>query len=168
MDSLEWLQNEGHRSTFDMLWKAMDKLTIKEVKEYLRDEVVTDERDEAIMMHRLRNLRDTKEVFALYDPSFTPDMLIWDYGRIINLCRGCYDAGYLDAEFALDTIVNCGAVLKKTYSSWRHLSLSYQFTRFIWKGFDDELFIEGLAAMEMLLMNAGSPWVTLGWAEEVV
>jgi hypothetical protein len=168
MESLKWLMEEGHQEQFDMLWNIYGKLPMKEVKNYLRESVAIDIRDEAIMMQRLRNLRDAKETFLLTDPSFAPNMLIWDYSRIINLCRGSFDAGYLSAEVALEHIMRSAALIRKKYSSWRELSLSYQFARFIWKGFDEELFVEGYTAMQFLLINAGSPWVTLKWDEDIV
>lgn len=168
VDSIQWLQNEGHRSMFNMLWTAVSSLSIKEVKDYIRDHVVSDEVDEAIMLQRLRNLRDTREAFSLLDATFKPNMLIWDYARIINLCRCGFDAGYLSREEALETVMSCGTLIAQAYTSWRHLSLSYQFARFMWRGFDEELFIEGYTGMEVLLRNAGSPWVTLQWDQKNV
>jgi hypothetical protein len=151
-----------------MLWNVLSKMPINEVKNYLREEVVTDVRDEAIMMQRLRNLRDAREAFLLLDAAFHPNMMIWNHSRIINLCLGSYDAGYLSAEVAMEHIMRSAAQIRKSYNSWQELSLSYQFARFIWKGFDEEMFIEGYTGMQCLLINAGSPWVTLKWDEVIV
>ncbi len=50
-------------------------------------------------------MRDALELFQeqkLIAPDFQPEMLIWDYARVINLSRGGVDAGYISKEEALE------------------------------------------------------------------
>jgi len=56
-------------------------------------------------------------------------MLIWNYARIINMTRGSIDAEYLSREEALDIIMRCANPIRNMYTSWKQLSLSYQFAR---------------------------------------
>jgi hypothetical protein len=88
-------------------------------------------------------------------------MLIWDYARIINISRGCYDAGYFSQEEALDVIMRAAKLIRESYKSWRQLSISYQFARYFWRGIDEDIFRKLLAGMHLLLIHSNSPWVTL-------
>ena len=43
-----------------------------------------------------------------------PEMLIWDYARIINMTRGSFDAEYLSREEALDVMSEINAMSHKS------------------------------------------------------
>jgi hypothetical protein len=168
LETINWMFEEGHRLQFDFFWQAMNIVSIKETKEFLWEHIVKDENEEAIAFHRLRNLRHGLDVFKqfnLFDTDTIPNMLIWDFARIINLSRGCYDAGYFSREEALELIMNTVGPIRKTYKSWRQLSISYQFARYFWRGIDERIFKELLAGMHLLLTHRNSPWVTLKWED---
>jgi len=169
--TIEWLFSEGHRMEFDILWQAVNMVTMEECKAFLRDTYEDNDKAEAIALHRLRNLRDALEVFKqhnLFEQSTLPNMLAWDFCRIINLSRGCFDAGYLTREEALGYIMRSARELRKTYTGWKQISISYQFARYIWRGIDIELFNQFLKNMQVLLTDPNSPWVLLKWDDGVV
>lgn len=168
LDTINWLFNEGHRMQFDIYWQAMNIISDEETIEFLWKNLVKDKNEEISALHRLRCLRQGLDVFKyfnLFDSDVIPSMLIWDYGKIINLTRGCYDAEYFSREEALDYIMRCAEPIRKTYNSWRQLSISYQFARYFWRGIDEEIFKKLLAGMHLLLTQSNSPWVKLKWDE---
>jgi hypothetical protein len=90
----------------------------------------------------------------------TPNMLIWDLGRLINIARFAFDAGLIDRKTALAYLKDAALLVKDAYKSWKELSVGYQFGRAVWGGIDEEYetLTEG---MEQLLTEEDSPWVTL-------
>ncbi|NLR80232.1 DUF1266 domain-containing protein [Chitinophaga eiseniae] len=166
VDMLNWLRESGHRIEYDIIWQAINMVSMKESKAFLREYIASNELEEAVVMERLRNTRDALELFKerkLIDKSLQPDMLIWDFARIINLSRAGYDAGYLTYEAALDYMMQCVPLIKRSYTSWRHLSLSYQFARCVWNGVEMGSFETLHANMEYLLLAPESPWKRLSF-----
>lgn len=165
-DMFSWLQESGHRLEYGMILQAINTVSIKESKAFLREYIVANELEEAVVMERLRNTRDALELFRerhLIGGEIEPDMLIWDYARIINLARAGFDAGYISYEQALEQIMACAPAIKRSYTSWKHLSLSYQFARCVWNGVEEDSFQAFQNNMEYLLNTPGSPWVELSW-----
>ena len=166
LDTIDWLFREGHRIQFDIIWQAMNAISIKESKAFLREHVAANQMEEETALQRLRNMRDALELFhqhGLIGKDTQPDMLIWDYARIINLTRGSFDAGYLTREEALNIIMRCVDPIRKMYTSWKQLSVSYQFARCVWNGIDEEVFEDMMAGMQVLLTDANSPWVKMSF-----
>ncbi|MDF2186802.1 DUF1266 domain-containing protein [Paraflavitalea sp. CAU 1676] len=165
-ETIEWLFTEGHRIQFDIIWQAMNTVSIKESKAFLRDHVVKDEMEEETALQRLRNMRDALELFQerkLISKDTQPEMLIWDFARIINLSRGSFDAGYLTQGEAMGYILRCVGPIRSMYNSWKQLSVSYQFARCVWNGIDEEEFVDMMEGMNLLLTDANSPWVKMPW-----
>jgi hypothetical protein len=163
-ETLAWLQESGHRIEYDIIWQAINAVSMKESKAFLRDHIATNELEEAVVMERLRNTREALELFRerkLTTENLQPDMLIWDFGRIINLSRSGYDAGYITYEQAQEYIQACVPLVKRTYTSWKHLSVSYQFARCVWNGVEMGSFEILRNNMEYLLATPESPWVRL-------
>lgn len=166
LENIDWLFSEGHRIEYDIIWQAMNTISIKESKAFLREHVVKNEMEEEVALKRLRNMRDALELFnehELIGKGTQPEMLIWDYARIINLTRGSFDAGYLTREESLDIIMRCVEPIRNIYSSWKQLSVSYQFARCVWNGIEEGNFEDMMDNMQMLLTNADSPWVKMSW-----
>lgn len=170
LEMIEWLFTEGHRIQYDLIWQAMNSISMKETKEFLREHVATNEEEAELALHRLRNMRDALERFQeqkLIAPDFQPEMLIWDYARVINLSRGGVDAGYISKEEALEIIDRCIEPIRKMYSSWKQLSVSYQFARYVWSDLEEDDCKEMMENMEILLTDPESPWVKMKWDEAI-
>jgi hypothetical protein len=115
-------------------------------------------------------MRDALELFQeqkLIAPDFQPEMLIWDFAMVINLSRGGVDAGYITKEEALEIIDRCIDPVRKMYSSWKQLSVSYQFARYVWSDLEEEDCKEMMENMEILLTDPESPWVKMKWDEAI-
>lgn len=170
LEMIQWLFAEGHRIQYDLIWQALNTVSMKESKEFLRQHVATNEEEAELALKRLRNMRDALELFQehkLIAPGFQPEMLIWDYARVINLSRAGVDAGYISKEEALEIIDKCIDPVKKMYSSWKQLSVSYQFARYVWSDLQEEDCMEMMENMEVLLTDPESPWVKLKWDEPI-
>ncbi|MBO9631525.1 MAG: DUF1266 domain-containing protein [Chitinophagaceae bacterium] len=169
-EMIQWLFTEGHRIQYDLIWQALNTVSMKESKEFLRQHVATNEEEAELALRRLRNMRDALELFQehkLIAPDFQPEMLIWDYARVINLSRAGVDAGYISKEEALEIIDKCIDPVRKMYSSWKQLSVSYQFARYVWSDLQEEDCMEMMENMEVLLTDPESPWVKLKWDEPI-
>lgn len=166
LETIEWLREEGHRLQYDTICQALNTVSMKESKEFLRAYAIANEQDEEMVMGRLRNTRDALELFRkeqLIGNATQPDTLIWDYARIINLSRAGYDAEYIDRAEALELIMGCVSAVKSSYHSWKEMSVSYQFARCVWNGVDIDSFQALRAGMDTLLNHEDSPWVLLPW-----
>jgi hypothetical protein len=109
------------------------------------------------------NLKEAKKIFKKDKliGDAVPNMIIWDLGRLINVCRFCFDAGYADRKTALSYIKEAALLIKKNYKSWKDLSIGYQFGRAVWGGLEEyDALKEG---MEQLLTEKDSPWVTMAF-----
>lgn len=165
-EQIAHLKEAGHRIEYDVIWQALNTVSIKESKAFLKQYVAEAGLDEDTVLEHMRNTRDALDLFKeneLITDDLQPEMLIWDFGRIINLSRGGYDAGYLTREQAMDHIMFCVPAIQRVYTSWKHLSVSYQFARCVWNGVDENDMETFLENMETLLTDARSPWVTLPW-----
>jgi hypothetical protein len=166
LDNIDWLFREGHRIEYDIIWQAMNAVSIKESKAFIREHVVKNQMEEEVAMKRLRNMRDALELFhqhELIGKDTQPEMLIWDYARIVNLTRGSFDAGYLTREEALEIIMRVVEPIRKMYTSWKQLSVSYQFARCVWNGMEEGDFEDMMENMQLLLTDPESPWVKMSW-----
>ncbi len=166
LENIDWLFREGHRIEYDIIWQAMNTVSIKESKAFLREYVVKNQMEEEVALTRLRNMRDALELFhqhELIGKDTQPEMLIWDYARIINLTRASFDAGYLSREEALDIIMRCVEPIRKMYTSWKQLSVSYLFARCVWNGIEEDSFDDMMDNMQVLLTDVDSPWVKMNW-----
>ena len=108
-----------------------------------------------------KNFEKAKTLFlrdGLLDDG-VPNMRAWDLGRLVNVSRLAFDAGIITRQEALKYLREAALLAKKEYTSWKDLSIGFQFARAVRGGPDgyDE-FKEG---MEELLTEEDSPWVTL-------
>lgn len=164
IDTIARLQKTGHRQQFKIIAQAYTILDAKEGKRYLREDLAG-VMDEEIAVERLRNLRDGLEQFVtdglLSSEKKVPDMMIWDFARIINIARAGFDSGYLEREEALAAITDAATKIRAAYGSWKEMSVAYQFARYVWTG--DDTYTQMKANMEVLLSDPESPWVTIMW-----
>ncbi len=166
-EMIAWLKESGHRLEYDTICQALNTVSVKESKAFLREYAAANKLEEAVVLDRMRNTRDALELFrgkGLIAQDAQPEMLIWDFGRIINLSRAGFDAGYLSHGEALEHIMHCAPTIKRIYASWKDLSLSYQFARCVWNGVDADDFELFQENMKQLLWKEHSPWVVLPWS----
>jgi hypothetical protein len=90
-------------------------------------------------------------------------LLGWDLGRLINVARAAYTAGWIDESTAWAHIMPAARRLQQSYSSWDELSQNYLLGRRYWAG-GDQTQAKFDAAAEWLRFSPQSPWQRLAWS----
>lgn len=92
------------------------------------------------------------------------NLLSWDCGRYVNLCRKGTVVNYISEKEAWDFMKRFALKAQKTYSSWREYGLAYAVGRQYWQGLLTKDYAdEQLTLIKSLLVNENSPWVMLDW-----
>jgi hypothetical protein len=94
-------------------------------------------------------------------------LLAWDYGRLINVGRFCYTAGYLSEGLVWERIMVVARRLQMSYTSWEELGQQYGLGWQYWKN-GQALQTRQLKAQQWLLTNPNSPWIQLSWQTALV
>jgi hypothetical protein len=153
MDSLLWLDNEGHRRDFKQWGEKIQTLTKDEYEKLLIENQNND-----------KTLNKIKVAAAYYKILGDKSLLGWDYGRYISLCRWGYLAGYLSEEEAWQKIMPVARLLQSKFDSWQDLGQNHLIGRYFWsykQAKQDSWKFED-AYMRLLDMPS-SPWNRLPW-----
>jgi hypothetical protein len=121
METLTWLQFEGHRSEFDELARRVDSMN------ELQFTTAT-----AALPKDGPEQRRLKVVRRNYRALGKKGILAWDLVRYIALCRWGYLAGYLTETEAWDRIMPAALRLQQTFSSWTGLQSDFLIGREFW------------------------------------
>ncbi len=161
LDTIAYLENGGHRERFFIVNNALQMKSTAEAKKFLNENI----EDYDTAMEWFHNMRNAYEQFTAdgllpANPDF-PNMMAWDFVRIINLCRNGFDAKYLTEKEALEIIMKTARTIQPCFNSWKELSVSYQFGRYVWGGDDQYEILKD--EMNDLLTDPKSPWVVLDW-----
>jgi hypothetical protein len=150
-ESLAWLEEGGHRKSFNELGETIFGLTEEQYKSIVN----TSNQD-------LRN--KISVVKQYYHELGGKSILGWDYTRYICLCRWGYLAGYITEEEAWGKILPAAKMLQKKFDSWEDLGQNYLIGRKFWSYtqtkeggqlYDD--------AFQRLLDMRSSPWNIYPW-----
>lgn len=156
LETLEWLDETGHRHNFEQVIDTYFTLSPSK-----KEEVILEDGEISIFEKIKQARKQFVEDGLLEAEQPIPNTTIWDYARMINLCRFGLDYGYLTEEEASGIILYAAKKIKPFYNSWKELGTAYVFSRCIWNGLTDyEEWKEGL---NILLSDTKSPWVTLNW-----
>lgn len=107
------------------------------------------------------NIRAAMALFmkdGMINAASVPNMLIWDLGRLVTVCRLAFDAGFLSRDETMQYLRELAPKVQATYKSWREMSVAYQFGRAVWGGVDEDEYNAMKGNMEFLLKSAESPW----------
>lgn len=119
--TLEWVLEEGHRTEFAELGKALaEDLQMDELEEedylayilYISD--LTEEEAQEMV-----------DAYVIYRDYGEHAIDAWDYCRALNLLSFYYVAGYYTEEEALDRSLEIAKEFQAMYSSWDELVDSY-------------------------------------------
>ncbi len=157
MSTVSWLEEKGHRHYFDAIWKVMDDApAIKKLHDYSKSR--GDATDITWYAENIaagyRFLREA----GCFASGRKTDVLTWDLGRAIGLCRWGYDLQYLDEGEALLHIRRLGRRLRSHYASWENLSENFLLGHVMWCGrLNDLAHLHG--EHRTLLTAPSSTWV---------
>lgn len=104
LDTLTWLQQEGHRQAFQAKLR----------KEPAR----------------------WQQVFAANQfITYSADLQVgaWDYGRLVNVARWCYDCQYLSWDQAWPFIAQGNELALREYASWQSFANGFLAGRVMWQ-----------------------------------
>jgi hypothetical protein len=154
LQTLDWLEQSGHNSRFRPLYENLSKLRKADFSQ-LASQVNAEERQTyQFVWDNLANFKDGH-------------LLAWDYGRLINVCRFCYTAGYLSEGLTWERISVAARRLQKSYTSWEELGEQYGLGWQYWKK-GQALQPRQLKAQQWLLTDPNSPWIQLSWQTTLV
>lgn len=162
VENMMWLQEEGHRRNYK---------TVRDiVKNYpQKDWEATAKRidNTGALYQSVTNLFEglielKKENLISVEDFERIDISSWDYARLINNCRWCYDVGYLTADEAWSFIMPAAEQLKHTYKSWDELAKGYAIGRAMWNGTNSDFYLIN-DTIKSLLEKENSPWKKLNW-----
>lgn len=169
IETIEWLQESGHSLYFEIIQdviaanpgtshvKALEVMQVKlqaaghdrNLLEYYQN-----------LQTGLNKLGEDGVIQGLY----TNHILSWDLGRVINLCRWCYDVKLFNEAEAWQYIVPAAKRLQQSYTSWQDLSTGYLLGRVMWGGIRADYTLM-IPWHKTLLNHPQSPWVTLSWQQ---
>ena len=153
MDSLKWIEEEGHRTRFQQYGKFLQSLSNEEYQD--------------LLMRASANKDALGEMMTakIYYPLLGDKSLLgWDYSRYICLCRwGCL-VGYITEEQAWAKIMPVARMLQRTFDSWEDLGRNYLIGRRFWsQEYTEQSGDEYRDAFDRLMDMRSSPWNKYAW-----
>ena len=123
LSKLQWIEDGGHRK---VLWEMREHLKASPI-ENLLEEIFKDTKDKNDFNRKLM------AALSLGAPQRkVVDIMAWDYGRYISLCRWGYLCGYITEEEAWEMILPAARYLQESYTSWNEYAEDYLRGREFW------------------------------------
>jgi hypothetical protein len=93
------------------------------------------------------------------------NIVVWDYGRNISLCRWGYDCGYLTENEAWEKIMYYAKKIQAMYTSWQDYGFDYYMGRVFWaSGFSEEIsYLIKTDKIYRQLIGENGYWKELKW-----
>lgn len=149
LNSLKWLDEEGHRKGFTYLGNLV--VNAENYEEFLAS--APDER----VYYKIVIVK------KYYDEDNKDKQLMsWDFSRYIWLCRFSYLSGYISEEEAWEKIMPVARKLQSTFDSWKGLGQDYLIGREYWT-YDPEEAARFQTIYQKLLNDPESPWNLYPW-----
>lgn len=148
-EMVHWLMKEGHRAEFNTIFPQIASLAPNEFQARVSQ-------FDPMRQQHLKFIYESREYLA------NGGLVAWDMGRLINICRGAYVAGYLTEPEAWGYIMPAARAIQQVYHSWSEVSTGYLLGWRYWQqGKRTEPFYVEQA--EWLKTNPTSPWQQLAW-----
>ena len=154
LDTLEWIEREGHRKSFEEVGEQISRIS---------------ELQRSLLLAKVANNEQAKSVIMIvtkYYPKLGKKKSLkgWDYSRYISLCRWGYLVGYFSEKEAWKKIMPVARKLQKTFDSWEELGQNYIIGREYWSYKATQRSGQKYRrAYKKLLDDDQSPWNTLDW-----
>jgi len=166
LDMLRHLVKQGHRADYQQVVSILrsqpEARQNAVVEQTAIDYDLPDLVDTYESVLAARSLLDRDGLLRAEVP--LPSILAWDLGRLINICRWCYDVGLLSEQECWSHMLPAASVLQREYGSWSELSLAYLTGFVVWKGGEPGPEYDLLKSNRALLLSdARSPWQQLAW-----
>jgi Protein of unknown function (DUF1266) len=167
LETIEWMQTDGHRVYFEAVKEVLRQPETERIKLLQQYSQEAGRDMTAYFENTVKGLRRLKDDGIVKDNLYflselKIDVLAWDYGRLINVCRWCYVAKFITEAEAWNLMFPAAQALQQTYSSWEEMSAAYLVGRYMWGG-EDPHYGSLNYWHKMLLEDPKSPWKTLDW-----
>ncbi len=152
LNTLDWLLADGHNSEYEEYVSWIENFKDKSNQDLI-DKYDLDEQ--------------TLEFVRNYCNDFK-NILAWDYGRYVFLCRAGYLVGYLNKEEALELIEKLGHLAKDKFNSWEEFGENYSIGRKFWAYSDgpeesQKLYEKSMTACKEMSAETGA-WSKVMWS----
>lgn len=161
-ESLCWLAMEGHSPDFAYQVQLLDMVgllegsdeEIKEAFAQVAEMQEYSEEDAAFIQEYYLQVRD------IYGICGGNGIDAWDYCRIMQLCGGCYYAGYMTLEESLAVQLEVAHAIQDQFDSWQELNDSYYYGYSYWQNSDLAVSVRKMA-YDTLMEMEDSPFKVL-------
>lgn len=150
LETIEWLNKEGHRMPFNRIWGQTMVMTEIE-KHHYREEVI---KTDPHARHRDKIVNHYSGVLGSHG------IAAWDLARIVLLARMAATSEYVTEDEAWQTIYQQAEHALKLFGNWYQFAHSYLIGRqFTMRNLDDEDGKRNTNITHNLLTNPSSPWI---------
>lgn len=171
LEMLRFLGQEGHRAPYQKVVailgsrpEAMQRTLLAQIAAEHAQPVLIETYEAMLGAQRV-----LVEDGVLAADAALPSILAWDLGRLINICRWCYDVELLRQHECWKYMLPAANALQREYNSWGELSTAYLMGLLVWKGGERAADYELCKYnRKLLLTDARSPWRQLAWAPQAV
>jgi hypothetical protein len=154
LETLKWLQFQGHRADFDELGSRVDALSDQQ---FVTIETAAQGNPQGL--NQLDIARKNHRALG------QKGILAWDLVRYIALCRWGNLAGYMSDTEAWDHIMPAALRLQRSFSSWQDLQSDFLIGREYWSLQQTRTNGDRFRAIyDRFLDDPSSPWNTNSWA----
>ncbi len=153
LNTLRWIEDEGHRALFDEMGKKVSIMTDANIKKIIsRNDLDDNTKSRIVIAWKYHRFLGKKSLIG------------WDYVRYNMLCRWGFLVGYLSEKEAWNRIMPAARLIQKTFGSWKELGENYLIGRAFWSaeatGIGGAKYVD---AYNKLLKSQDSPWKIHPW-----
>lgn len=147
------LLNEGFRSRFAEKRSFLSALTEAGQHEFLQS-----------LSPDTVEYREYVVVSLYYRKLPLAGIAAFDYGRVVNNCRGAALVGFIREEEAWEQILQVARLVQADYAGWQEYAAAYLVGRQYWRDDLSKEFVEKqVSLVRELLLSEESPWRQLAW-----
>ncbi len=149
IDKIQWLLNEGHRMVFRQNFADIAPLSEAGFAAAMNQVPEADRPTLHFIWQNRANFRQG-------------DILAWDMGRLINMCRFGYTAGYMTEPEAWNTMHVGARQMQQAYANWGELAENYALGWRYWRN-GQALEPKHIQAINWLRTDPTSPFLRVAW-----
>lgn len=163
IETLDKTEKDGHAASFRFIHQIISEGILNiSVNDFGMIYVNTNYNEYRLSQRQLNYL---KYVESFWDRYENRDIIVWDLGRNVALCRWGYDVGFFTEEEAWEKIMYYAKLIQPLYNSWEEYGYDYFLGRVFWaSGFGEEVRyeVQTYAFYEKLIGKNGH-WSKLKW-----
>jgi hypothetical protein len=156
VETLVWLQAEGHSKDFMETHKLLSKLDNTAYAKLVNEQMETGDKMMVAQMDVVRRHGANAGLKGL---------TAWDQGRLIYVARLSCTAKYLSSDECWKYIMSAAQTLQKTYTSWHEMADHYMLGHKFWNPQINDTYLKD--TVRWLEEDRASPWQKLSWKTDL-